>query len=107
MNIQIHGKHMTVSNALQGYVEEKLGRLEHFFEPLSELNAQVTLSVVREQQSVEVTITMGGIVFRAEETTGDMYASIDLVADKLHHQIVKYKSKLNHHPHDHGTEARV
>ncbi|MFM9330652.1 ribosome hibernation-promoting factor, HPF/YfiA family [Paenibacillus mesotrionivorans] len=95
MKFSIRGDRIEVTEALRDYVEKKLGRLERYFEapPTSEVN--VTLSVIREKQSVEVTIPLTGVLLRAEEKSDDMYASIDLVVDKLERQIRKHKTKVN------------
>ncbi len=95
MNFSIRGDRIEVTEALREYVEKKLGRLERYFEapPTSEVN--VKLSVIREKQNVEVTIPLTGVLLRAEEKSDDMYASIDLVVDKLERQIRKYKTKVN------------
>lgn len=95
MNFSIRGDRIEVTEALREYVEKKLGRLERYFEapPTSDVN--VKLSVIREKQNVEVTIPLTGVLLRAEERSDDMYASIDLVVDKLERQIRKYKTKVN------------
>ncbi|RAV03095.1 ribosome hibernation-promoting factor, HPF/YfiA family [Paenibacillus sp. YN15] len=95
MKFSIRGERIEVTEALRDYVEKKLGRLERYFEapPTSEVN--VTLNVIREKQSVEVTIPLTGVLLRAEEKSDDMYASIDLVVDKLERQIRKHKTKVN------------
>ncbi|MDF2925436.1 MAG: sigma-54 modulation protein [Paenibacillaceae bacterium] len=95
MKFSIRGERIEVTEALREYVEKKIGRLERYFEapPTSEVN--VTLSVIREKQSVEVTIPLQGVLLRAEEKGEDMYASIDLVVDKLERQIRKHKTKAN------------
>jgi putative sigma-54 modulation protein len=95
MKFSIRGEHLEVTAALRDYVEKKLSRLERYFEaPLvSEVN--VTLNVVKGLQIVEVTIPLAGVVLRAEEKNNDMYASIDLVVDKLERQIRKHKTKAN------------
>lgn len=93
MIIKARGKNIEVTPALQDYLEKRLSKLDKYFE--EELEAQVTLSVVKESQGVEVTISINGLLLRAEEATGDMYASIDLVVDKLERQLHKYKTKIN------------
>ena len=97
MHIIVQGKHLDVTPALREYAEEKVGRLTRFFDQVQE--AQVVLSVERRDgvgkaQVVEVTVWGDGIVLRGEEASADMYASIDLVFDKLRKQIEKYRSKL-------------
>lgn len=95
MKYNIRGANIEVTEPLRDYVEKKLGKLTKYFDepPMSEV--YVTLSVVREMQNVEVTIPLTGFILRAEEKAGDMYASIDLVVDKLERQIRKHKTKVN------------
>lgn len=95
MNYTIRGERMEVTEALKDYTEKKIGKLEKYFDtpPVSDVN--VTLSVIKDLHSVEVMIPMPGVMLRAEERNGDMYASIDLVVDKLERQIRKHKTKVN------------
>jgi len=96
MKFNIRGQ-IEVTEALRNYVIKKIGRLERYFDtPLtSNVTVNVTMNVVRDMQSVEVTIPLPGVLLRAEERSPDMYASIDLVEEKLERQIRKYKTKLN------------
>lgn len=95
MKFNIRGENIEVTAALREYVEKKLSKLERYFEtpPTSDVN--VTLSVVKEKQNIEVTIPLTGLMLRAEEKGADMYASIDLVVEKLERQIRKHKTKVN------------
>jgi putative sigma-54 modulation protein len=95
MVVKVRGDNIQLTEALQDYVEKKLSRLERFFDAAPTPNAQVTLSVVHGIHTVEVTLFVDGVMIRAEEKSGDMYASIDLVTDKLEKQIEKHKSKLS------------
>ena len=92
MNIIISGKNMDITDALRRQINKKVGKLERYFVPGTE--AQVTLSVEKNRHIVEVTIPFNGILIRAEESTDNMYASIDMVLDKLERQIHKYRTKL-------------
>lgn len=92
MRISIYAKNLEVSNYLRGLVEKKVGKLERYFSPDTEV--QVTLSQEKTRHIVEVTIPCGGSIVRAEEVTGDMYASIDNVLDKLEKQLVRNKTKI-------------
>ncbi len=92
MNIIISGKNMDITDALRRQINKKVGKLERYFVPGTE--AQVTLSVEKNRHIVEVTIPFNGILIRAEESTDNMYASIDKVLDKLERQIHKYRTKL-------------
>lgn len=95
MQINVHGKDLTVTDALRTYVEKKIGRLDERYDLQALSPATVTLSVQRGQHIVEVTLPFNHLVLRAEERTDDMYAAIDLVADKLERQIRKYKTRIH------------
>ncbi|MGH7322184.1 MAG: ribosome hibernation-promoting factor, HPF/YfiA family [Candidatus Rokuibacteriota bacterium] len=95
--IRIQGKHIAVTDALRQHVERKLSRLPRHFDQIQD--AQVVFSVSRSRslgraQVVEVTIWCDGLVLRAEESSDDMYASVDGAVDKLDRQIRKYRSRI-------------
>lgn len=95
MKYNIRGQNIPVTDALREYVEKKLSRLDKYFEAPITSETNVTLSVIRNLHVVEVTIPLPGVMLRAEEKHEDMYASIDLVVDKLERQIRKHKTKIN------------
>ncbi|GGK24022.1 ribosomal subunit interface protein [Caldalkalibacillus thermarum] len=95
MKFNIRGENIEVTPALRDYVEKKVGRLERYFNEDITSDVYVTLKVTRDEHSVEVTIPMPKLLLRAEEKSLDMYASIDLVVEKLERQIRKYKTKIN------------
>lgn len=92
MKFIVSGKNIEVTEALKEKVVKKLGRLEKFFNPGTEVH--VTMSVEKNRQIVEITIPFNGVVLRAEESNGDMYTSIDKVMDVLERQIRRYKTRL-------------
>ncbi len=92
MRYTITGRNMDVTPALRSAIEDKLGKLERYFQPETEVI--VTLSVQRERQKIEVTIPVKGNIIRAEESSTDMYVSIDLVEEIIERQIKKYRKKL-------------
>lgn len=92
MNVQVRGRNIEVTSALKEYVKKRVGKLDKYIDNLGD--AQVTMTVEKDSHRVEVTIPINGMILRGEETTGDMYASIDLVVEKLEKQIGKYKGKL-------------
>ena len=92
MRISITGKNLEISDYLNELVNKKVGKLERFFPQDTEVF--VTLSVERNRHIVEVTIPYEGGVIRGEEITGDMYASIDNVLDKLEKQIIRHRTRL-------------
>ncbi len=93
MNITVRGKNIEITSALVDYATKKLGKLSKFFG--QEAGAQVVMSVVKENHIVEVTVNVNGLILRGEESTGDMYASIDMVVAKLEKQVSKYKTRLS------------
>ena len=95
MMYNIRGQRFQVTEALRDYAEKKLSRLEKYFDAPVASEITVTLSVTKGQHTVEVTIPLVGVMLRAEEKSADMYASIDLVVDKLERQIRKHKTKVN------------
>ena len=86
MNFIISGKNIDVTPGL------KLGKLERYFTPETEII--VTLSVEKERQKIEVTIPVKGHIIRSEQSSNDMYVSIDLVEEVIERQLRKYKNKL-------------
>ncbi len=92
MKFIIVGKNIDVTPSLKETVESKLGKLERYFTPDTEIH--VTLSVQREHQKIEVTIPVKGNIIRSEQESTDMYVSIDLVEEVIERQLRKYKNKL-------------
>lgn len=92
MRFTILGKNIDVTDGLRGAVEDKLGKLERFFTPETEVH--VTLSVEKDRQKIEVTIPVKGSIIRSEQVSSDMYVSIDLVEEIIERQLKKYKAKL-------------
>lgn len=107
MKVQTRGENLQLTDALRDYVEKKIGRMEKYFDTPPVQNVQVTLSVVRDLHIVEVTMPINGIMIRAEERSSDMYASIDLVTEKLEGQIRKHKTKLNRRFRDQGIRTMI
>ncbi len=95
MHFNITGRNIAVTPALRNYAESKLARLHRFVDALG--TAHVVLRVEKHRQVAEVTLTVRDLILRAEESTPDLYASIDLVADKLERQVLRYKEKLVAH----------
>ena len=88
----ISGKNIEVTPGLKDSVISKLGKLERYFTPDTEII--VTLSVEKDRQKIEVTIPVKGDIIRSEQTSTDMYVSIDLVEEVIERQLRKYKNKL-------------
>ena len=92
MRFIISGKNIDVTAGLRSNIEQKLGKLERYFTPETEII--VTLSVEKERQKIEVTIPVKGNIIRSEQVSDDMYVSIDLVEEVIERQLRKYKNKL-------------
>ena len=92
MNFIISGKNIDVTDGLKKAIQDKLGKLERYFTPETEII--VTLSVEKERQKIEVTIPVKGSIIRSEQVSNDMYVSIDLVEEIIERQLRKYKTKL-------------
>ena len=92
MKFVIIGKNTTVTPGLKASVEDKIGKLSKYFD--EDTTAHVTLSVVREEQKVEVTIPVKGTIIRSEQSSSDMYVSIDLVEEIIERQLKKYRNKI-------------
>ena len=92
MKFIIIGKNIDVTPGLKSAVEDKIGKLEKYFTPDTEIH--VTLSVEKDSQKIEVTIPVKGRIIRSEQSSSDMYVSIDLVEEIIERQLKKYKSKI-------------
>src|SRR5574344_2594143 len=92
MRYIISGKNINVTEGLKAAVYEKIGKLERYFTEDTEV--QVTLSVEKERQKIEITIPMKGNIIRAEQVSSDMYVSIDLVEEVIERQLKRYKNKI-------------
>ena len=102
MKLLIHGRNLDVTPALREYTETELERAIHHFDDLVK-EADVHLSVARNprvpQQTAEVTVFANGTVIRAQERSENLYASIDLVANKLARQLRRFKERQSDHGH--------
>ena len=92
MRYTITGRNVNVTPGIRKAVEEKIGKLDRYFNPDTEVI--VTLIVQKDRQKIEVTIPVKGNIIRAEESSSDMYVSIDLVEEVIERQLKKYKNKI-------------
>ena len=92
MRITITGRNIELTSGIKEAVEDKLGKLEKYFKP--DTDVLVTLSVEKDRQKIEVTIPTKGHTIRAEEVSNDMYVSIDLVEETIERQLIKYRTKI-------------
>lgn len=95
MQLNITGHHVELTPPLRDYVTSKIEKLGRHFDNIT--NAHVTLTVDKLQQKAEVTMHVGGANLFANSVDKDMYAAIDILADKLDRQLLKHKEKIRAH----------
>ena len=94
MEIFVRGDNVKVTKAIEGYIGDKLKKIDKYIGDSESVRATAVINVKNHNQKVEVTIPLKTFILRAEETRDDLYAAIDVVIDKLERQIRKNKTKL-------------
>ena len=92
MNLNLSGHHLDVTPALRSYVRSKLERVSRHFDHV--IDAHVILTVNKLIQKAEATLHVRGKDLHCESEQEDLYAAIDLLADKLDRQVLRYKDRL-------------
>ena len=92
MNLNVSGHHLDVTPAIRTYVHSKLERVSRHFDHV--IDAHVILTASKLVQKAEVTLHVRGKDLHCESEEADLYAAIDLLADKLDRQVLRYKDKL-------------
>lgn len=93
MRITMNGKNLTVTEDLKTRIEKKLGKMDRYFR--QEVDAQVRLTQEKNLRYIaEITITVGGMMLRAEETSDDIIKSADRAVDKIERQIRRHRTRL-------------
>jgi len=106
MQIAVTFRHMEASNPIRDYAEEKVSRVTKYID--EPIDAQVVLSVEKKiRHKALVTLTAKGITIKGSEETGDMYAAIDAVVDKIERQLKRYREKIKSHKPSAGKERTV
>ena len=101
MQLKLTGHHVEVTEAMRSYVHKKLDRVGRHFDQVIDINC--VLTVEKLEQKAEATLHASGAAIHADAIDGNMYAAIDLLADKLDRAVVKHKEKLHDH---HAAEGR-
>ena len=101
MHLKLTGHHVELTPSLRSYVEKKMERLTRHFDHVIDLHC--VLTVEKLEHKVEATVHVSGGNIHADAVDANMYAAIDLLADKLDRSVVKHKEKLQDH---HASEAR-
>ena len=100
MKLNVHGRNIEVTDWMQQYVEKKVERLERYLPQAREAKAELVYSETRasaDRYTAQLTIWANGRILRAEESTGDIFASIDAIVDKMSRQIERYKGRRYNH----------
>jgi putative sigma-54 modulation protein len=103
MNVELHSRHLPITEQVRDYVERKIGRLDRYLPDIQSTRVDLDRRLTHSQgevHSAQVTAWVNGTVLRAEELHADLYAAIDLAAEKIHRQIERYKGKRLHRWHD-------
>jgi putative sigma-54 modulation protein len=103
--VTVKGKNIEVTEGLKSYSEKRLSKLEKYLPNLRE--AIVRQSVERNMHRVEVTLQGDGVILRGEERSDNMYASVDLVLDKLEQRIKKWKDRHSHESHHDSIRTNI
>ena len=102
--INITFRHSSSSNALKTHVQDKISKLGKYF--IKPTNAHIILNVEGSRHTAEITLSENHSVFAANETSHDMYHSVDRAIDKLETQLKKYKEKIkNHHKKEENSNS--
>ena len=100
MKINIRGEKIEITSAIREHIESKIARLNPYFKRHEGIEANVLIKIKGHEQIIEVTIPTERFKLRAEESHADLYASVDLVIDKLEGQIRKNKTRLKKYRHE-------
>jgi len=98
MKIRIKGNNIKINDSLKEYIDDKIGRLTKYYDRLQSAEVELLRQdnrAAEESQKVEVTLMANGTVFRCEESSISMYASIDIVSEKLVRQLKRFKEKIS------------
>ncbi len=97
MEIVVRGRNVSVTERVQEYVEKKVGKLERYLPIIDEARMELSQEETRSAQhrmTAQLTVRSRGKVLRAEERDQDLFAAIDLVAEKMQRQITRFKDRL-------------
>lgn len=105
MHIAVNGQHLEVTASLKQYVEDKLGKIIHHFDHLTQ--AQVVLHIEKDDHIAEANIHAKGTSIQATGLAENMYAAIDAMVQKLDRQVLKHKEKITNHRQAMGAELKT
>jgi putative sigma-54 modulation protein len=105
MQVSVTFRHMDSTEALKDFASEKVSRIEKFIH--TPTDAHVVLTVEKHLHKAEINVVANGLRLRGEETSADMYGSIDGAAAKIERQLKRYRNKLANHKAREGHAVKV
>ncbi len=96
MNLTVHGRNVAISDRVQDYVDKKVGRLDKYLPQIREARVELVRRETRaaaDRYTAQLTIWISGQILRAEESSEDLFASVDAIVDKMYRQIERYKGR--------------
>jgi putative sigma-54 modulation protein len=96
MQLIVHGRNLEVTDWIREYVNKKVGKLERYFNQVSEARIELSHNATRaadDRFTAQLTVFANGDILRAEESTADIVVSIDAVVDKMAKQIRRFKGR--------------
>lgn len=105
LDYKVRGENIKVTEALHDYIAKRLDKLNRYIDVDATANVNVRTYNSDKSGKVEVTIVLPYIVLRAEQTSADLYESVDKVSEKLERQIRKHKTKINRKSREKGYKG--
>ena len=96
MEVIVQGRNVDVNDWIREYVEKKVSKLERYLPQIDEVRAELTHTPTRaanDRYTAQITLRAGGQILRAEESTADIFASVDAAVDKIYRQIRRFKGR--------------
>ncbi len=94
MKFQIVGKNILITEAISNVIQKKLSRIEKYFDKDADVLCRAVCRTYKTAQKIEITVFTPEMTFRAEVTSDDLYAAVDLAIDKLVGEMRKLKTKM-------------
>lgn len=105
MQVSVTFRHMDATDALKAFAAEKVSKIEKYIH--TPTDAHVVLSVEKHLHRAEINVSANGMRIRGEESSADMYGSIDAAAAKIERQLKRYRNKLANHKAREGHASKV
>lgn len=105
MQVSVTFRHMETSDSLKNFANDKVSRIEKYIH--TPTDAHVVLSVEKHLHRAEINVVANGMRIRGEETSEDMYGSIDGATSKIERQLKRYRNKLASHKPREGHEMKI